>query len=97
MLRQRKILELLDTKKGYGTSLITVFIGYRDQLSQMRQKLCDEEGKAKNIKTKVTRKNAMDALVFTIEKLKLYNKTPKNGLVVFCGVTDTDEKVKLCF
>ena len=48
--------------------------------------LVDEVGKATNIKSRVTRQNVIDALTSTMEKLRLYNKTPLNGLVIFCGL-----------
>ena len=32
------------------------------------------------------RQNVTDALTCTSEKLKLYNKTPPNGLVIYCGL-----------
>ncbi len=91
------LIRELDSRKGCGTSLITISIGKDDSLVIMRKKLIDEEGKAKNIKTKLTRQNAQEALVSALEKLKLYKKTPENGLLIFSGVTDTAEKIKLCF
>jgi peptide chain release factor subunit 1 len=97
MFKLKKTIEYLDTKKGHGTSLITITIGANDQIVHMRKKLVEEEGKAKQIKTRVTRQNAIDALVSAGEKLKLYTRTPKNGLIIFCGVTDTEEKIKHCF
>ena len=48
--------------------------------------LNDEIGKASNIKSRVTRQHVTDALTSSIEKLRLYNKTPKNGLVIYCGL-----------
>ena len=48
--------------------------------------LNDEIGKASNIKSRVTRQHVTDALTSAIEKLRLYNKTPKNGLVIYCGL-----------
>lgn len=97
LFKLRKLTQYLDSHKGFGTSLITITVGCKDQLAQMRKKLVEEEGKAKNIKTRTTRQNAIDALVSAGEKLKLYNKTPENGLMIFCGVTDTAQKLKLCF
>ena len=97
MYRLKKTIQNLDSKKGFGTSLLTITIGSKDQLTFMRQKLVEEIGKAANIKTRITKQNAIDALVSAGERLKLYNKTPANGLVLFSGVTDTNEKLKLCF
>jgi len=53
--------------------------------------LAEEVGKASNIKSRVTRQNVTDALTSTLEKLKLYNKTPPNGLVLFCGLVQQED------
>jgi peptide chain release factor subunit 1 len=47
--------------------------------------LFQEKGTASNIKSKATRKNVLTALEKIIQHLKLFRKTPNNGLVVFCG------------
>ena len=66
--------------------MITLIINYKDQISQFSKMLVDEIGKASNIKSRVTRQNVIDALYSTKEKLSLYNRTPPNGLVIFCGL-----------
>jgi len=66
--------------------MITLIINYKDQVNQYSKMLVDEVGKASNIKSRVTRQNVTDALTCTMEKLRLYNKTPKNGLVIYCGL-----------
>lgn len=53
--------------------------------------LVEEVGKASNIKSRVTRQNVTDALTCTIEKLKLYNKLPPNGLVIYCGLVQMED------
>ena len=50
-----------------------------------------EFGRAQCIKSRVTRQNVLDALTCTSEKLKLYNKTPPNGLVIYCGLVQMPE------
>ena len=95
--KTKNLIKELESKKGNGTSLITISIGKDDSLINMRKKLLDEEGKVKNIKTRLIRQNAQEALVSAIEKLKLYKKTPENGLLIYSGVTDIAEKIKLCF
>ena len=86
MFRLKKLIQDLDQMRGLGTSMITLIINYKDQISQFSKMLVDEVGKATNIKSRVTRQNVIDALTSTIEKLRLYNKTPLNGLVIFCGL-----------
>ena len=86
MFRLKKLIQDLDQMRGLGTSMITLIINYKDQISQFSKMLVDEVGKATNIKSRVTRQNVIDALTSTMEKLRLYNKTPSNGLVIFCGL-----------
>lgn len=93
--RLNKMIKYLDDKKSYGTSLISISVGCKDQLIQIRKNLTEEEGKARSIKTRITTQNVQEALISVGEMFKLYNKTPQNGLMVFCGVTETEEKVKL--
>lgn len=47
--------------------------------------LNQEQGTAVNIKSTSTRKNVIDALERMIQHLRLYTKTPPNGLAVFSG------------
>ena len=86
MFRLKKLIQDLDQMRGLGTSLITLIINYKDQISQFNKMLVDEIGKASNIKSRITRQNVTDALYCAKEKLSLYNKTPPNGLVIFCGL-----------
>jgi len=47
--------------------------------------LLQEKGTATNIKSTSTRKNVIDALERMVQHLRLFKKTPENGLVVFSG------------
>lgn len=53
--------------------------------------LADEFGTASNIKSRVNRLSVLGAITQTQNKLKLYNKVPPNGLVIYCGSVITDE------
>jgi peptide chain release factor subunit 1 len=53
--------------------------------------LADEYGTASNIKSRVNRLSVLSAITSTQQRLKLYNKIPNNGLVVYCGTVVTDE------
>ena len=86
MFKLKRLINDLDQMRGLGTSMITLIINYKDQINQFSKMLVDEVGKASNIKSRVTRQNVTDALTSTMEKLRLYNKTPKNGLVIYCGL-----------
>ena len=48
-------------------------------------------GTASNIKSRVNRLSVLGAITSTQQRLKLYNKCPKNGLVIYCGTVITDE------
>ena len=91
MFRLKKLIQDLDQMRGLGTSMITLIINYKDQINQFSKMLVDEVGKASNIKSRVTRQNVTDALTSTMEKLRLYNRTPKNGLVIYCGLVQMSQ------
>ena len=48
-------------------------------------------GTASNIKSRVNRQSVLSAITSTQQRLKLYNKVPTNGLVVYCGEIITSE------
>ena len=86
IFRLKKLIQDLDQMRGLGTSMITLIINYKDQISQFSKMLIDEIGKASNIKSRVTRQNVTDALYCAKEKLSLYTRTPPNSLVIYCGL-----------
>ena len=53
--------------------------------------LANEYGTASNIKSRVNRLSVLSAITSTQQRLKLYNRVPPNGLVVYCGTILTDE------
>lgn len=53
--------------------------------------LADEYGTASNIKSRVNRLSVLAAITSTQQRLKLYNKVPPNGLVIYCGTIVTEE------
>merc|ERR1712168_1317390 len=53
--------------------------------------LADEYGTASNIKSRVNRLSVLGAITSVQHRLKLYNKVPPNGLVVYCGTIVTEE------
>ena len=83
--RLKKTLKWLERKRGRGTELISVYVPPGRQLPDVFENLKQEYGKASNIKSRTTRKNVQEAIVKIMQRLKLYNSPPKNGLVVFCG------------
>lgn len=49
------------------------------------------QGTASNIKSRVNRQSVLSAITSTQTRLKLYNKVPPNGLVLYCGEILTQE------
>lgn len=71
--------------------MISLIIPPRDQISRIGKMLADEYGTASNIKSRVNRQSVLSAITSTQNRLKLYNKVPHNGLVIYCGTVLTDE------
>jgi peptide chain release factor subunit 1 len=63
----------------------------KDQVSRAAKMLAEEFGTASNIKSRVNRQSVLGAITSTQQRLKLYNKVPPNGLVVYCGDIITSE------
>lgn len=83
--RFKREIEELSKKKGRGTELVSVYIPATYELSKVTNKLSEEQGTASNIKSTATRKNVVTALEKIIQHLKLFKRTPENGVIVFCG------------
>ncbi len=71
--------------------MISLIIPPRGQISIINKMLTDEYGTASNIKSRVNRLSVLSAITSTQQKLKLYNKLPPNGLVIYCGDVITPE------
>ena len=83
--RLKELIEKLDSIRGRGTELITVYCPHDYELREIVQQLREEEAEAGNIKSKRTRKNVKSALSKMVDHLKEFERTPDNGLAVFCG------------
>jgi len=84
-LKLKKLIRELEKIKGRHTELVSVYIPAGYNLAEATNQLFQEKGTASNIKSKTTRKNVLAALEKILQHLKLYRKTPENGLVIFCG------------
>lgn len=84
-LKLKKLIKELEKIKGRHTELISVYIPAGYNLAEATNQLFQEKGTASNIKSKSTRKNVLAALEKILQYLKLFRKTPDNGLVIFCG------------
>ena len=87
----KKLIKSLEAARGNGTSMISLIIPPKDQVSRVAKMLADEYGTASNIKSRVNRLSVLGAITSVQQRLKLYNKVPTNGLVVYCGTIVTDE------
>ncbi|KAI3337131.1 hypothetical protein HD806DRAFT_528706 [Xylariaceae sp. AK1471] len=87
----KKLIKRLEAARGNGTSMISLIIPPKDQISRVSKMLAEEYGTASNIKSRVNRQSVLSAITSTQQRLKLYNKVPPNGLVVYCGEILTSE------
>lgn len=91
MFKIKKLIKNLEAARGNGTSMISLIIPPGDQISRVNKMLSDEYGTASNIKSRVNRLSVLSAITSTQQRLKLYNKCPKNGLVIYCGTVVTED------
>ncbi|KAJ8902869.1 hypothetical protein NDN08_006189 [Rhodosorus marinus] len=91
VFRIKKLIKALEAARGNGTSMISLIIPPRDQISRVSKLLADEYGTASNIKSRVNRQSVLSAITSTQQRLKLYSKVPENGLVLYCGTIITND------
>ncbi|CAD5225504.1 unnamed protein product [Bursaphelenchus okinawaensis] len=87
----KRLIKSLEMARGNGTSMISLIIPPRDQIARVSKMLADEYGTASNIKSRVNRLSVLGAITSVQGRLKLYNRVPTNGLVIYCGTIVTDE------
>jgi len=71
--------------------MISLIIPPKDMIARVNKMLGDEYGTASNIKSRVNRLSVLSAITSTQQRLKLYNKVPNNGLVLYCGTVLTED------
>jgi peptide chain release factor subunit 1 len=76
---------MLANKEGSHTELITIYVPPGKQISDALNLLREEYGTASNIKSNVTRKNVLDAIIKVQQRLKLFKDPGEKGIVVFAG------------
>lgn len=91
MWRIKKLIKSLEAARGNGTSMISLIIPPKDQITRISKLLAEEYGTASNIKSRVNRLSVLSAITSVQQRLKLYNRVPTNGLVVYCGTIITDD------
>ncbi|XP_018483715.1 eukaryotic peptide chain release factor subunit 1-1 [Raphanus sativus] len=87
----KKLIKSLEAARGNGTSMISLIMPPRDQVSRVTKMLGDEYGTASNIKSRVNRQSVLGAITSAQQRLKLYNRVPPNGLVLYTGTIVNDE------
>eukprot|EP01137_Pigoraptor_chileana_P025875 Opistho-2@96022 len=91
MWKIKKLIKSLEAARGDGTSMISLIVPPRDQISRVAKMLAEEYGTASNIKNRVNRQSVLAAIVSVQNRLKLYNNVPTNGLVIYCGTIITED------
>ena len=82
--------------RGRHTELVSVYIPSGYDMNKIIQHLQQEQGTASNIKDKTTQTHVIDSLERMIRHLRLFKKTPDNGLAVFSGnVSDREGKTNI--
>lgn len=81
----KRTLEELDSYRGVGTTLVTLYVPPTRQLSDVAAMVRNEIGQASNIKSKGTQDAVTSALTSIAARLKNYKETPENGLAIFAG------------
>lgn len=87
----KRLIKALEAARGNGTSMISLILPPKDQISRVQKMLGDEYGTASNIKSRVNRLSVLGAITSAQQRLKLYNKLPPNGLVVYTGMVMTED------
>lgn len=83
--RLKRFIKEIEVHRGRHTELVSVYIPVGYNLDKINQHLNQEKGTAVNIKSSSTRKNVIDSLERMTQHLKLFSRTPPNGLAVFSG------------
>jgi len=81
----KKLMEELKEKKGRHTELISLYVPAGFNLNEIGNLIANEISLTQNVKSKTVRKNVISALTKIQQHLKIYKKTPDNGLAIFCG------------
>ncbi len=81
----KRFIRELEGIRGRHTELVTVYVPAGYDLIKIIQHLQEEQGTAKNIKDAKTRSNVIDSLERCVRHLRLFKKTPENGLALFAG------------
>ncbi|GAB4817778.1 hypothetical protein N2152v2_004824 [Parachlorella kessleri] len=87
----KRLIKAMESARGNGTSMISLILPPKSQVAQTQAMLANEYGTASNIKSRVNRQSVLAAITSAQQRLKLYNKVPPNGLVVYTGTVLTED------
>lgn len=91
----KKLIQMLESSRGMGTSVISIYMTPKEQISGMVTKLNNEFGTASNIKSHTNKLSVQTAITAALGKLKQFTRTPGNGLLLYSGtVLTADNKEK---
>ncbi|MEA2070756.1 MAG: peptide chain release factor aRF-1 [Asgard group archaeon] len=87
----KQSIERLEKKRSFNgaTCLVSLYIPPGTSIPDVSQQLIEERGTAANIKSKQTGKAVVAALSSILNRLKKIKEPPENGLVIFCGMTES--------
>ncbi len=92
----KRFIRSLEKIRGRHTELVSVYVPAGYEMIKIIQHLQQEQGTASNIKDKTTQQHVIDSLERMIRHLRLYKKTPDNGLAIFSGnVSDKEGKADI--
>jgi len=94
-----ELVEELEAIRGRHTELVTVYVPSGANLNVVIDQLESEKSTARNIKSKTTQKNVIEALERVMRQLRtLGQRTPENGVAVFSGnVSQIEGQEKMGF
>ncbi len=92
----KKFIANLSIVRGRHTELVSVYVPAGYDLNKIINHLQQEQGTASNIKDARTRANVTDSLERMIKHLRLFKRTPENGLAVFAGdISQAENKIDI--
>lgn len=91
-----RFIKELGSYRGRHTELVSIYIPQGYDIIKIIHHVQTEQGTANNIKDKTTRNHVIDSLERIIRHLRLFKKTPENGLGVFAGnVSEKENKANI--
>jgi peptide chain release factor subunit 1 len=87
----KKLIRMLESARGMGTSVISVYIPPKDQIARVTTMLNNEFGTASNIKSHTNKLSVQGAITAALGRLKLISRVPNNGLLLYSGTVLTED------